>query len=102
MIHYSCDRCRRTIDAKEEVRYVVKVEVHAAMEPIELDQEDDDRDYLSEIQDILERLDDSEQDLAVDDSFHRRTYDLCPECYRKYMQNPVGCDTHAHIGFSPN
>lgn len=102
MIHYSCDRCRRTIDPKDEVRYVVKLEVHAAIEPMQLDEEDDDRDYLSEIQDILERMDDGDDEYSADPGFQRRTFDLCPECYRKFIQNPTGCDLHANIGFSSN
>ena len=32
MIHYSCDRCGRAIDPKEELRYVVRVEVEAVTE----------------------------------------------------------------------
>ena len=103
MIHYSCDRCRKSIDPNCEVRYVVKVEVHAAIEPVELDEGDEDRDYLAEIQDILERIEDSDDaELSADDGYSRRTYDLCPECHRKFMQNPMGCDMHAHIGFSSN
>ncbi len=84
------------------MRYVVKLEVHAAIEPVELDEGDDDRDYLAEIQDILERLDDSDDEYSVDESFHRRSFDLCPECYRKFMLNPIGSDLNAQIGFSAN
>ena len=35
MIHFSCDRCKRMIDPEDELRYVVKLEVSAAMEPLE-------------------------------------------------------------------
>jgi hypothetical protein len=102
MIHYSCDRCRKTIDA-QETRFIVQLEVHAAMDPLELDEEEDDRDYLEEIQEILERLDEGDdiEPLRRYGSGHH-TYDLCPDCYRKFIQNPVGSDSHAHIGFSPN
>jgi hypothetical protein len=101
MIHYSCDRCRRTIDPKEEVRYVVKLEVQAALEPVEADESDDDRDYLAEIQNILERIDDDDA-FADDQQFPRRTFDLCPECYRRFLQNPLAADVHAHLDFSSN
>jgi hypothetical protein len=99
MIHYSCDRCRRAIDVKEEVRYVVKVDVSPAMEPLVADESDDDRDYLAEIQDILERVDDVDGDGS---GYHQGTYDLCPECYRKYILNPMGNDALAQLGFSAN
>jgi hypothetical protein len=101
MIHYSCDRCRKVIDPNEEVRYVVNVEAHATMEPFVFDEIEDDRDYLAEIQGILEQLDDTDAG-SGSSNFQRRTYDLCPDCYRKFMQNPVGLESPAHIGFSPN
>ena len=46
MIHHSCDRCKRVIDPLEDLRYVVKLEVQAAMDPLDADELEDDRDYL--------------------------------------------------------
>jgi hypothetical protein len=100
MIHYSCDRCRRTIDPKDEVRYVIKLEVHAAFEPVEADEGDDERDYLAEIQDILERIESDES--YSDQQFQRRTFDLCADCYQRFVQNPLAADAHAHLDFSSN
>ena len=71
MIHYSCDRCKRTLDAEQDLRYVVRIEIHAAMEPVEVDEFEDDRDHLVEIQEILERLDDAESDAIGDDILSR-------------------------------
>ena len=34
MIHFSCDRCQRTIDSEDELRYVVRIEVEAVMDPM--------------------------------------------------------------------
>jgi hypothetical protein len=102
MIHYSCDRCKRAIDVVEEMRYVVRMEVQAVMDATELDENDDDRDHLLEIHEILERLDDQDTDLVGEDVYQRRRFDLCPECYRKFMQNPLGRETAAQLGFSQN
>jgi hypothetical protein len=106
MIHYSCDRCRKTIDPNEEIRYVVKLEVHVALDPLEVDEETSDRDYLDEIQENLEKspLNPLEDDCDPPPRHEsgQRTYDLCPACYRKFSQNPVGSDLHAPIGFSSN
>ena len=33
MIHHSCDLCKRLIDTDQDVRYVVKMEVYAALDP---------------------------------------------------------------------
>ena len=54
MIHHSCDLCKRLIDTEQDVRYVVKIEVYAALDPA-LDEADDDRDGLQEVQDMLAR-----------------------------------------------
>ena len=54
MLHYSCDLCKRPLDSENDLRYVVKVEVYAAFDPLEID---DDSDNLQEIHEILERLD---------------------------------------------
>ena len=59
MIRYSCDLCRRELDPQDDLRYVVKMEVYAAFDPAAADAEDEDRDHLEEIQDILEGLEDS-------------------------------------------
>jgi hypothetical protein len=102
MIHYSCDRCKRIIDPEEDLRYVVRLEVHAAMDPLEVDEFEDDRDHLTEVQEILERLDDCDSDAISDELYQRNRYDLCPECYRQFIKNPIGCETRAQLGFSQN
>ena len=53
MIHYSCDRCRCKL-ASDDLRYVVKIEIQAAMDPACEHEPDEDRDHLVEIEDILE------------------------------------------------
>ena len=102
MIHYSCDRCKRIINPEEDLRYVVKLEVEAAMEPLEVDEFDDDRDHLMEVQEILERLEDTDSELVSDDLYQRRRFDLCPECYRRFIKDPIGHDARAQFGFSQN
>ncbi len=101
MIHYSCDRCKRFLEPDNELRYVLKIDVQAAMDPVEVDELDDDRDHLVEIQEILERLDDADCDSISEEIYQKRRYDLCPECYRKFIQNPVGIE-RAPLGFSQN
>ncbi len=101
MIHYSCDRCRRTIDPDEEVRYSVKIEIHAAIDAEDSD-EDDDRDHLIELQDILERLDDSECEEISQSAYQRRRFDLCHECHRRYAKNPLSMDASTKLEFSDN
>lgn len=102
MIHYSCDRCKQMLDPEEDLRYVVRIEVHAAMEPLDLDETEDDRDHLMEIQEILERIDDGDGDSVGDDIYQNRQFDLCADCYREYIKNPIGREAPVHLGFSEN
>ena len=101
MIRYSCDLCKRDLDAQHDLRYVVKVEVFAAMDSAG---EDDDNDHLQEIQDILERLDDAEDDEIGEAVCQQLRFDLCPECRSKFVKNPLGRENFAAkvVGFSKN
>ena len=102
MIHYSCDRCRRVLDAQEDLRYTVRIEIEAVMDPLNEQEMDDDRDHLMEIEEILERSDVEACDEVGEDIYQRRRYDLCPECFRKYAKNPLGRELKASLGFSQN
>jgi hypothetical protein len=102
MIHYSCDRCKRTLDPQEDLRYVVKLEVQAVMEPLDIHDEEGDRDHLLEIHEILERLEDDQTDDIGEDIYQRRRYDLCAECYQQFIKNPLAGDVPLHLEFSDN
>ncbi len=101
MIRYSCDLCKRELDPQEDLRYVVKMEIYAAFDPL-TDQDEDDRDHLQEIQDILERLEDAESDQIGDDVYQQLRFDLCTECRQKFARNPLGRETVNIFGFSKN
>ena len=102
MIHYTCDRCKRVIDSAEELRYVVKLEIQAAMDVEAVDESEDDRDHLLEIHEILERADDLEDEAIGSEICNRSRFDLCCECYRKFMRNPVGMEPATQLNFSQN
>jgi len=103
MIHYSCDLCGRELDARDDLRYVVKMEVYAAIDPAATDDEDtSDRDHLEEIQEILERIDDLDDPHIGDDVYQQLRFDLCPGCRRRFLANPMGRDVAKVVGFSQN
>lgn len=102
MIQYSCDRCKRVLDSGDELRYVVRIEIEAKFDGLEVEP-DDDRDNLLELHEVLERLEESDDAASVDeDVYRRKRFDLCPECYRKYVKNPLGRELSAPLGFSNN
>lgn len=99
MIQYSCDFCKRPLDSDDDLRYVVKMEVYAALDPVEID---DDTDNLREIHEILERIEDVDSDRVGDDVYQQLRFDLCPECRKKFLKNPLGRKTIEQFDFSQN
>jgi hypothetical protein len=77
------------------------MEVYAAFDPAAVDN-DDDRDHLEEIQDILERIEDTPGDDISDEVYQQLRFDLCPECRKKFIRNPLGRETAKAFGFSAN
>lgn len=102
MIHYSCDRCKRLIDPEVDVRYVVRLEVQAIMEPLDADDLDDERDHLLEIQEMLDQLEEDESDQLADDFYQKQRFDLCSDCHAEYCKNPLGREVPVRVGFSDN
>ena len=102
MIRYICDLCRREMQAEEDLRYVVKIEVYAAFDPAAAEDREDDHDHLEEIQDILERIEDTSADELGDDVYQQLRFDLCPECRKRFVKNPLGRKTAKAFGFSAN
>lgn len=102
MIHYSCDLCRRELDPNDDLRYIVKIEVSAAFDPTATYDDEDDRNHLQEIQDILERLEDCGDGVGAE-IYQKMQFDLCPECREKFAKHPLGRVQSAKIlDFSEN
>jgi hypothetical protein len=101
MIHYTCDCCKQPLDTQNDTRYVVRLEVYAALDPVE-DEANDDRDHLQEIQDILETLDDADDSQISDEVYHHARFDLCSECRQRFVKNPLGRAKAPHLNFSQN
>ena len=102
MIHYSCDLCKRPLDPEDDLRYVVKLEVYAAFDPLEMDDSDADRDNLQELHEIMEQMDDAANEDIGDDVYQNLRFDLCPECRKKFLSNPLGRKKAEQFNFSKN
>jgi len=100
MIRYSCDLCKRNLDPEDDLRYVVKIEIYAAFDPMAV--EDDDSEHLEEIQDILERLEDEESEQIGDDVYEQLRFDLCADCRKKFLKHPLGRESNKILDFSEN
>lgn len=108
MIHYSCDRCKRVLEAGQDQRFEVRIEVQAVLEPPTLNEPEDDRDHLLEVDELLAKIELMEDELEDSGSdfdeplYQRRRYDLCRECYQKYLRNPLGFEPVSHWGMHDN
>jgi len=82
---------------------VVRIEVYAAYDPVDTGEVDSDRDHLLELQDILQCMEDSENERIGEDVYEHRRLDLCAECQRKFIKNPLGLvERGKHFDFSQN
>jgi hypothetical protein len=64
--------------------------------------EPDDTDHLTEVHEILERLETGDMIGYPTQDRTRRRYDLCESCYQRYLKNPLAREGHLTIGFSSN
>jgi hypothetical protein len=101
MIHYTCDCCKRQLDP-DDLRYVVKMEVCAAFDPSASNELDDDRDHLQEIQEILQRCEDTADAPVAGEVYEQLRFDLCCECRKKFIKNPLGRELSKQFDFSKN
>ena len=101
MIRYSCDLCKRDLDPEHDLRYVVKMEIFAAMATAG---EDDDNDPLEDIEDLIERQADAVSETIAEEICQQLRFDLCPECREKFVKHPLGREQFAAaiVGFSKN
>ncbi|MFG0290748.1 MAG: hypothetical protein ACF8CQ_21415 [Rhodopirellula sp. JB044] len=134
MIHYTCDRCHRSIDTDEGPRYIVRIDVEVVAAEPALEVEEEVVDYLSDLNDVLEqesmesaisaeleepldylhdalsRGDDLEHLDAAFSPSHTDSdsetippsFDLCPQCYAKYVKNPLSRERSLKLHFSNN
>jgi hypothetical protein len=91
MEHFSCDICRRPLDLGHDGSFEVRIEVKPA-ESREHVPIDDDRDYLTEFDEILERYEEFEDNgpYLGDGNFLRKKAHLCNQCGARYLKAPLG------------
>jgi hypothetical protein len=78
------------------------MEVYAAMDPLDLADVDEDRDNLDELQEIIARSEDSDSDRIGDDIYQQMRFDLCSECRKRFVENPVIREPAKQFDFSEN
>lgn len=105
MVHYSCDLCGRSLNPEADRRYEVRLEIwpklaccdHGSFADHAID---DDMDPLEIIEQIIE----SEGPEAIEEPVSPTClkYDLCEDCHKKFIADPLGRKPLSNIHFSAN
>ena len=95
MMHFSCDLCGQSLG---DERYLVQIVGQAVTDDrLELDPTVE-HDHLQALEASLAA---NAEELPPCAGLQRR-YDLCPECFRKYAQDPLGRDARRRLRYSSN
>jgi hypothetical protein len=88
--------CGQIIQTEDELRYVVKIEVYPADEiDEELDGIDDPKQDMAEFnieeeKEVEEGPEDDEDDME----YRTLRFDLCSECHKRYIRDPLFVKSH--------
>jgi hypothetical protein len=98
--------CGKSLVPEEEDRYVVKIEIYAACDSMEVDDDEDlindleeDDDEEDEEENEVDNLDPEEIDGVEYKTFR---YDLCSKCHSRYLQDPLSINSIRRGRFSEN
>lgn len=100
MVHFSCDQCGKELRPGEDDRFVIKIEAVPALDPSELTEADLDEDHMEAVSELLCDLEDDPS--ILDEPRKSFRYDLCEDCYHRYVQDPLGKENTHKLYFSKN
>jgi hypothetical protein len=89
MITHLCDRCGRPIES-EDTRYIARIQVLAAADPLEISAEELQEDAGDEMDRLLKQCAEMTEEELMQDVFVEFRFDLCRRCQRAYIANPLG------------
>jgi hypothetical protein len=93
--------CGRAISEAQDTRYIVKIEVSSAYDPLELS-DDDFADHSQDIHELLDEMADMDADDLQDQVYKSFRYDLCPACHEAYLKDPLGRAAKLRSRFGAN
>lgn len=88
-MQYICDRCGQPI-FERELRYVARIEVVAAYDPLQMTFEDLQRDYKEEIRRVIEQTQSMSEEELMRDVHVTLKFDLCRPCQKAWLKQPLG------------
>jgi hypothetical protein len=88
MITHICDRCGKPIE-KGALRYIARIQVYAASEPLEITLDDLRRDHREETDTLLRQCAGMTEEELMRDVYVEFQFDLCRACQRAYLAEPL-------------
>ncbi len=101
MLRVICDGCGKELRAGED-HHVLKIEVYAAQDPAELTEDDLDVDHMEAVSELLREMEDEDAPLVIEPATRQMRYDLCSDCRRRYLRDPLGKEAATKFHFSKN
>ena len=102
MLHVTCDLCGKNIRPGEDHRFVVKIEAYAAADPAEITEADLDEDHMEALSQALRDMEENETSLDIVEPYKHFRYDLCTDCHKRFVQNPLAKEAAQKFDFSEN
>ena len=102
MLHVTCDLCGKEIQPGDDHRYVVKIEAYAADDPAEITEADLDEDHMEAVSQLLRDMEDNLEGPTLVEPYKNFRYDLCPDCHKKFLRDPLGRENAQKFDFSEN
>ncbi len=84
-----CDRCDGGLLVEENVRYIMKLEIYAAYDPMEITEKDLERDFEKEFAETIQKLEGIPSQELRQQVYMREVYDLCAACQRAVARDPL-------------
>ena len=101
MLHVTCDGCGKELRQGEE-HHVVKIEVFAAQGPAELTEADLDEDHMEAVGELLRQMEETDTPVEIEPVSCNRRYDLCSDCRKRFLRDPLARDNAQKFQFSKN
>jgi type II restriction/modification system DNA methylase subunit YeeA len=86
--YYRCDLCGTRIEASE-LRYVLKMNIFAAYDKLQIELSDLEKDYQNEIRKLIEEMEQMDPKQLEEDVFKQFNFDLCRRCQQEIIKNPL-------------
>jgi hypothetical protein len=88
--HRHCERCAAPLEPGRGDSYLVGIVAVADPSPPIFAEEDLARDVGREIDRLLGRLKDVDEQGAMDQVYRRKVFALCAPCYARWIEDPAG------------